>query len=30
LWWHRRVRRRQGPRNQYLLKRTRSSRSSVY
>ena len=27
VWWHRYVRRRQGPRNQYLLKRTRSFRS---
>jgi hypothetical protein len=26
LWWFRRVRRRQGPRNQYLLKRVRSFR----
>ena len=32
LWWRRRVRRRQGPRNQYLLKRQRSfrSRDSAY
>ena len=27
LWWHRRVRRRYGPRNQYLLKRAKSFRS---
>ncbi len=26
-WWHRRVRRRHGPRSQYLLKRARSLRS---
>lgn len=30
LWWHRHVRRRQGPRYQYLLKRMKSSRSAVY
>ena len=27
LWWKRRVRRRYGPQNQYLLKRTRSFRA---
>lgn len=27
LWWHRRVRRRHGPRSQYLLKRAKSFRS---